>query len=213
MNKILSEMPILTDGTYAPIMPLWLVNGLRIFSVLFSLYVAWLGYLDWSKMPIFAKVTICLLAPAFLYFSLSSKKGWATYVSNPFFLADHKGVYLRHQNAFTTFLGSSNQDKKRQSQQCLFVPWCNIANIRIGSVSSSDGYSTAAVFDVKASAEEIANFFDDGLKDKMPTQENMKAVCFYHNSVPSPSKVVAHLQEMLNQYKQFPLKEKYERIG
>jgi hypothetical protein len=67
------------------------------------------------------------------------------------------------------------------------------------------------VFDVNASAEEIRAFFDDDLKDKKPIQSGMQAVCFYQNMPPSPRKVVAQLQTMLNQYQKSPISEKYER--
>jgi hypothetical protein len=211
MNKILPEMPTLTGEVYAPVMPMWLANSLRLFSLLFSLGAAWLGFHDWSNMPTFAKVIICILSPVFFFSALSSKKGWALYAKNPFFLADRSGMYFRHNQAFTTFIGNNNQDKKHQSQQCLFVPWNNIANIRVSKVSADDGYIDGAVFDVNARAEEVKAFFDVDLKDKNPIQAGMQAVCFYHNMPPTPRKVVAHLQEMLNKYKKSPLREKYER--
>lgn len=212
MNKILPEMPTLTGEVYAPTMPMWLAHGLRLFSLLFSLAVAWFGFHDWSNMPAFAKVIVCILAPAFFYFSLSSEKGWALYAKNPFFLADQSGMYFRHNQAFTTFMGNNNQNKKRNSQQCLFVPWSNIANIRVGKVSGSDGDVDGAIFDVNASAKEIEAFFDASVKDKKPIQTDMQAVCFYQNMPPTPCKVVAHLQSMMHQYKKSPLREKYDWV-
>lgn len=200
MNKILPEMPILTGEVYTPVMSIWLVNGLRLFSILFSLGAAWLSYHDWANMPTFAKLIVCILAPVFFFSSLSSKKGWALYAKNPFFLADQTGMYFRHNQAFITYIGNKNQDTKHQSQQCLFVPWSNIANIRVGKVSSEDGYTDGAIFDVNASAEEIKAFFDIDLKDKKPIQADIQAVCFYQNSLPSPRKVVEQLQNMLMQY-------------
>ena len=211
MNKRLPEMPTLTSDAYAAVMPLWLVNALRVFSLLFSLGAAWLGFQDWATIPLFAKVIICILAPTFFFLAISSKKGWALYATNPFFLADSSGMYFRHKDALTTFIGNNNQDKREKSKQWLFVPWHNISNIRVGMVSSSDGYSAGAVFDVYASAEEVVAFFYEGLKDKQPLQAEIKAVCFYQNAAPGPKKVVAHLQEMLNRYKKSPLRAKYER--
>jgi hypothetical protein len=212
MNKILPEMPALTSDVYAPVMPMWLANTLRLLSVTLAVYMAYLGYNEWSNMPTFAKVIICILSSAFFFFSLSSEKGWALYAKNPFFLADRSGMYFRHNQAFTTFIGNNNQDKKHKSQQWLFVPWSNIANIRVARVgSTTDGYSDAAAFDVIATAEEIRAFFDDDLKDKKPIQSGMQAVCFYQNMPPSPRKVVAQLQTMLNQYQKSPISEKYER--
>jgi hypothetical protein len=211
MNKILPEMPTLTGEFYAPVMPMWLANALRIFSLLFSLGVAWLGFHDWSSMPTFAKVIVCILAPAFFLISLSSKKGWATYALNPFFLADNAGMYFRHKDAFTTFIGNNNQEKKAKSKQWLFVNWTNIKNIRVARIITEDGNAKCAAFDINANEEEVKAFFIDDLADKKPIQTGMKAVCFYYQALPSPSKVVAQLQAMSKPNQRTYLREKYNR--
>jgi hypothetical protein len=200
MNIILPEMPNLTGDVYAPVMPMWFVNGLRVFSILFSSGVAWLSYKNWLEMPTFAKVIVSIFVPVFFLSAFSAKKWWATYSVTPFFLADHLGMYFQRNAALLTYIGNQNQYQKNQLKQWLFVPWKHIFHVRVAKVSTSDGYADGAVFDVKASSEEVSAFFDDDIKDRMPIQVGMKAVCFYINFPPAPRKVVARVQEMQNKY-------------
>lgn len=200
MNKILPEMPRLTGDVYAPVMPMWFVNGLRLFSLLFSSCVAWLSYRSWLEMPIFAKVIVSILIPLFFLSAFSAKKWWATYAVSPFFLADHLGMYFQRNASLLTYIGNKNQHQKNQLKQWLFVPWNHIFHVRVAKVSTSDGYADGAVFDVNASDEEATAFFDYDIKDRIPIQAGMKAVCFYMNFPPAPRKVVARVQEMKNKY-------------
>lgn len=76
MNKLLTEMPNLRSEAYAPAMPEWFSNLLRLISIMFAIGVVWLGFSDWAKMPLFAQIIICILPPVF-FFSAFSSRGWA----------------------------------------------------------------------------------------------------------------------------------------
>ena len=204
MNKILPEMPHLTGDVYAPVMPMWFANGLRLFALLFSLGMAWVGYQNWSDMPTFAKVIVGVLAPVLFFSALSSKNCWATFAVNPFFLANHLGMYFRQYDSLLYYIGNKNEHQKNIIKQWLLVPWKNIHHVSVAKVSTSDGYTDGAVFDVNAIDEEVSAFFDADIKDKKPMQAGMKAVSFYLNFPPAAKKVVERVQAMQLQYNRSP---------
>lgn len=138
-------MPNLTGDVYAPVMPMWFVNGLRLFTLFFSLGLAWLSYHDWSNMPIFARVIVAVLAPVFFLSALSAKKWWATFAVNPFFLADHLGMYFRRNDSFMHYIVNKNKHQKNGLKQWLFEPWQHINHVRVAKVNTSDGYTDGAV--------------------------------------------------------------------
>lgn len=210
MNKLLHEMPTLGSDAYAPTMPVGFTNFLRLVSILFATALVWLAMRDWATLPVWVLILICILAPVFFFSALNSR-GWALYSTTPFFLADHLGMYFKHTDALTKHLGKDAEIKNLQRKTWLFVPWENISNIRVAKVISHDGTSEGAALDVKATAEEIAQYFIDDLKDKEPMQDGQYAVAFYTNFPPRPRNVVSILQEMMRRYKKSALSEKYER--
>ncbi|MDO9365487.1 MAG: hypothetical protein Q7T58_03960 [Methylotenera sp.] len=210
MNKRLPEMPNLGSEAYAPMMPEWFANSLRLFSVLFAIALAWFSIHDWAKMPLWAQWLVCILVPAFLFSALHSK-GWSQYSSIPCFLADHLGMYFKHKNALTTHLGKNAEIENNQRKNWLFVPWENISNIRISKVSTHDGSFNGAVLDVKATEEELVAFFSGKQIDKHVRPDGSVSVAFYMNVPPMPRKVVAIVNEMMSRYKKSALSTKYER--
>ena len=210
MNKRLHEMPTLGSDAYAPTMPVWFTNLLRLVSILFATALVWLAMRGWATLPVWVLILICILAPVFFFSALNSR-GWALYSTTPFFLADHLGMYFKHRDALTKHLGKDAEIKNQQRKAWLFVPWENISNIRLAKVISHEGTSEGAAMDVKATAEEVAQFFIDDLKDKQSRQEDMFAVAFYTNFPPRPRHVVSILQEMMQLYKKSALSEKYKR--
>lgn len=203
-------MPTLGTYTYAPTMPVWFTNLLRLVSILFATALVWLGMRDSATLPNWTLVLICILAPVFFFSALSSR-GWALYSTTPFFIADHLGMYFKHTDASTKHLGKDAEIKNLQRKTWLFVPWENISSIRVAKVISYDGTSEGAALDVKATAEEIAQYFIDDLKDKQPMQNDLFAVAFYTNFPPRPRHVVSILQEMMRRYKKTALSERYKR--
>ena len=210
MNKQLPEIPNLGSEAYAPMMPEWFTHLLRLVSILFAVGVAWLGFREWAKAPLFAQIIICILPPAFL-FSAFSSKGWALYSSTPFFLANHLGMYFKHKNALTTHLGEDAQLENSQRKHWLFVPWENISNIRVSKVATHDGSFNGAVLDIKATNEEIDSFFAGSRIGKKLLPDGSVSVAFYMNVPPTPRSVVVILQDMMNRYQKSPLSAKYER--
>lgn len=210
MNKRLHEMPTLGSDAYAPTMPVVLTNLLRLVSILFAAALVWLGMRDWTTLPVWVLILICLLAPVF-FFSAFNSRGWALYAKTPFFLADHLGMYFKHRDAMTKHLGKDAEIKNLQRKTWLFVPWENISNIRVAKVVSYDGTSEGAAMDVKATAEEVTDFFIDDLEDRQPINSDRVAVAFYTNMPPRPRKIVSILQEMMARYKKSALSAKYER--
>jgi len=210
MNKRLPEMPDLGSEAYAPQMPVWFTHLLRLISILFAIALGWFGLHEWGSLPVWVQILVCILSPVFL-FSAFSSRGWAVYSTTPFFLADHLGMYFKHKDALTTHLGKNADVKNLQRKSWLFVPWENISNIRVAQLMTSDGTAEGAAFDVKANAEEVAEFFIDDLIEKQTMQPGMVAVGFYKNIPPAPQKVASVLQEMAARYKKSALSAKYER--
>jgi hypothetical protein len=210
MNKLLPEMPNLGSEAYAPKMPEWFTNLLRLISVLFAVGVAWLGFREWAKMPLFAQIIVCILPPAF-FFSAFSSRGWALYSSTPFFLANRLGMYFKHKNALITHLGKGAEAENSRRKSWLFVPWENIANIRVSKVTTHDGSFNGAVLDVKATKEELDQFFGRRRVDEKLLQDDSVTVAFYMNVPPMPRKVVTVLQDMMSRYKKSFSSARYER--
>lgn len=208
MNQRLPEMPHLGSEVYAPTMPVWLTNLLRLFSLVFALFVAWLGFHDWSKMPLWVLVIVCIIPPLFLMAAFSAK-GWAQYSSRPFFLADYHGMYFKHKEALITHVGKDAPIINEHRKNWLFVPWKNISNIRVSKIFTHHGSTSAAMFDVKATEDELADFLGRPIVADQLLQEGRVAVAFYMNILPAPSTVVDTLQAMLSRFKQSPLRKKY----
>lgn len=210
MNKLLTEMPNLGSEAYAPTMPEWFSNLLRLISIMFAIGVVWLGFSDWAKMPLFAQIIICILPPVF-FFSAFSSRGWAQYSVMPFFLADRLGMYFKHKNALITHLGKDAQLENSQRKHWLFIPWENISNIRVSKVTTHDGSFNGAVLDVKATKEELDQFFGGCRVDEKLLQDDSVTVAFYMNVPPTPRKVVTVLQDMMSRYKKSFSSARYER--
>lgn len=206
MNQRLPQMPKLEGEVYAPVMPKWAANLLRLLSLGFSVGAAGLGFYEWHHMPIFARVIVVILSPAMMIAAIHPK-GWATLSAIPFFLADKDGLYFKHKMSGVTHLGGDAELKNALRASWLFVPWKHISNFRIETVRSNNGFSKAGVLDVVASDEELKDFFGYWIY-----QESGEAsVAFYANTPPAPRTVVNTLKEMMAKYKNSLLREKYER--
>ncbi len=210
MNKRLPEMPNLGSEVYAPMMPTWFTHLLRLLSVLFAVALAWFSIHDWAKMPLWVQLLVCILVPAFFFSALHSK-GWSQYSSTPFFLADHLGMYFKHKHALTTHLGKNAEIENNRRKSWLFVSWENISNIRVSKVTTHDGSFNGAVLDVKATDEDIEEFFAGRQVDKHLQQDGSVSVAFYMNVPPTPRKVAVIVNEMMSRYKKSALSTKYER--
>jgi hypothetical protein len=210
MNKRLPEMPSLGSEAYAPMMPKWFTNLLRLISLLFAIAVAWFSIHDWAQMPLWVKLLVCILVPVF-FFSALHAKGWSQYSSTPFFLADHLGMYFKHKHAVTLHLGKNAEAENNRRKSWLFVPWKNISNIRVSKVATHDGSTNGAVLNVKATEEELQDFFADIQVDKHLQQDGSVSVAFYMNVPPMPRTVVAIANDMMSRHKKSALSTKYER--
>ena len=205
-------MPNLGSDAFAPVMPKWFTNLLRLISIAFALAVTWFSIHDWAKMPVWVQGLVCVLVPAF-FFSAFHSKGWALYSTVPFFLADHRGMYFKHKHALTTHLGKDAEVKNKLRKTWLFVPWQNISNIRVAKVATHEGSFNGAVLDIKATNEESEEFFAGRKIDKNSQQDGSVSVAFYMNFPPTPRKVVAILQEMMGRYKKSELSAKYTKFN
>ena len=207
MNKILPEMPILSGDVYAPVVPRWTTILLQCtfigFAIALLKITAFFSNQTWLELPLFFKGLMLVLVPVFIFGGLHPK-GWKNLSTNPFFMACSEGIY------FPFVVGGRSYRKGVNLKSWLLVPWKNISNIRTEKHDiGGDGKSLCAVFDIKAADEELRDFFiSHKWIDKITGHTS---IVFYGNSPPSPSKVVDHLQVMLNQYKKSPLREKYER--
>ncbi|MDP3087397.1 MAG: hypothetical protein Q8M99_04265 [Methylotenera sp.] len=192
MNKILPEKPLLPGDVYAPVLPRWLTISIQLFSLCFAIAITWFSYLDWTNMPLFFKVLALLLLASFI-FGTFHPKGWQRLSIDPFFFANVEGIFF----PFTRT--SYSYDKGVNVNSWLFVPWQNISHLRSEKHDTDgDGKSFCAVFDIKATDEELRDFFiSHKWIDKITGNTS---IVFYRNNPPSPSKVVARLQVIQNQY-------------
>jgi hypothetical protein len=187
MNQILSEVPNVSSHYYAPCAPKWLNYIVRTLFILAGIIITVLSISDWDTMPLGFRILVCVLVPAFFLIALYSK----IWTQQPYFLANHSGMYFRPSGSLV--IGQAPR------KLWLFVPWKNISNIRVAKIMSGDT-SKGAAFDVKASHEEVAEFFHHyGYpEDKNQSQVNGMAVVFYDNYPPSPSTIVSDLLELTN---------------
>jgi len=192
MNKILPEKPLLSGDVYGPFIPRWLTIFLQLFSLCFAVATTWFSYHDWTSMSLFFKVIASVLV-AFFIFGTFHSKGWQSLSKYPFFLANVEGIFF----PFTRT--SYSYDKGVNVNSWLFVPWQNISHLRTEKHDTDgDGKLLCAVFDIKATDEELRDFFiSHKWIDKITGNTS---IVFYRNNPPSPSKVVARLQEIQNQY-------------
>lgn len=200
-------MPNLGSEAYAPMMPKWATNMLRLLSLGFAVGSAWLAMQEWHRMPLFAQVIMAILPPAMLY-AAAHPKGWATLSTVPFFLADRNGLYFKHKMADVTHLGKDAESKNALRAGWLFVPWEHISNIRIEKVRGNEGTVSGGVLDVQASEDELKDFFGHWQYQK----SGEASVAFYVNIPPSPRTVVAQVQEMMGRYKKSALSVQYSRF-
>lgn len=209
MIKLLPEMPTLTGDVYAPVMPRWLTNLLRLLFIAFAVVTMRFSIHDWAEMPVFFRVLSCILIPGFLFFALHPR-GWAQLSVKPFFMADQLGMYFPHNYNLVNAIGKNAEDLDRQFRQWLFVPWENISNVRTESLDiGNDGKTLCAVFDIKAFSPEFESYFVSKHWDDKQTGND--AIAFYCNMSPSPRKVILVLQEIMARHKKSLLSAKYER--
>lgn len=211
MIRLLPEMPALLGDVYAPVMPRWLTNLLRLLFIGFAVITAWFSAHDWADMPVLFKVLVCILIPVFLFGALHPR-GWAQLSVVPFFMADHLGMYFPHNYGLVDAIGKNAEDLNRQFKQWLFVPWENISNVRAEYLDiGQDGKTLCAVFDIQAFSPEFESYFVS--KRWVDKQTGSDAVAFYCNMPPSPRKVIQVLQEMMDEYKKSRLRAKYVRAN
>ena len=98
------------------------------------------------------RVFMCIMIPAF-FFAAFHPMVWAAGSKTPFFIADRHGMYFISNSRYIIRLGGKTPDR---TKTWLFVPWENIANIRETTVSDYESKSSGAVFDIKASPEQVS---------------------------------------------------------
>lgn len=179
-NQILTNMPAVDDRTYAPHMPEWLKICIRISLAAMTAALAYLTGQNSAVMPLWTKILVFILIPAFAWMFLNGKM-WRML---PYFMADTKGMY---------FISNSS---RINGTRRLFVPWQNIRNIR--PARADDGENTlSATLDIKASHEHIAEFFNMHGAPKPRFEAIAESeyipVIFYNNLPPSPKAVVKQL--------------------
>lgn len=198
---MLPEMPGLQWEHYAPCIPEWFINLLRIVFLGLGVLMAKVVFENWQMMPLWVSILFCVLIPV-IFLGVFHSRGLGFWSSNPLFLADHLGMYFSDSNRVVWAVGV-----KQPQNRWLFVPWENISKIWVATISDSEGYSKSAVIDVNASLEEVNQFFGYVIvgenkrknryeyvrADKQQCETGDVSVDFYSGPFPNQNKVVATL--------------------
>ncbi|HNZ57323.1 MAG TPA: hypothetical protein PKL58_08200 [Methylophilaceae bacterium] len=205
MNRILPERPILTSDVYAPVMPRWVTICLQLIFIGFAITIVMMtdffSNRVWAEFPFFFKGLMFVLLPTFI-FGAFHPKGWKSLSTDPFFVACSEGIYF-------PFISHGGLVKSVDPKSWLFVSWKNMSNIRTEKLDiGGEGKSLCAVFDIKATNDELRDFFLSHKWADKVTGNN--SIVFYGNAFPSPKKVAAELQEMMDKNKKNSLMRKNE---
>lgn len=194
-NQVTHEMPAPRSDLYAVVAPRWFTAMLRFQTAALVAITAWFAFRSWSEIPVAIKLLLWVLWPALSFVALHPTKGWGRFSTQPFLLANRSGMYFPSHRPYV--LGQTS------TSSWLFVPWHNIANLRVDKFSDSDGTSACAAFDVRASEEHIGEFFLGRTKAQVqaPASDAMQsrefvAVAFYAHRPPHPRKVVENLANL-----------------
>ena len=122
----------------------------------------------------------------FLIFAFHPRWGL---IEPPFFLANRKGMYFNPSGTL--------QFGRLPRKVWLFVPWKNISNIRVSQIVKGE-YSKGMAMDVKASSDEVAEFFGHyGIpSDRNQFNDGRFSVVFYEQS--HSKKLVAKLLNLMS---------------
>ena len=199
MIRMLPEMPELVGDFYAPVMPRWFNNVLRFSLLSFGLAVAFLLLKGFDHMNVLEKVLLTILPVAFLFMAIHPR-GLTGLSKTPFFLADIKGMYLRHRMAEGLEVGHLAEIENTKRKSWIFIPWTAISNIRVEKVSmGDDGYgSYSVVFDLKGiNRRDVEPFLLSIFHEHPPDF----SAAFYCSILPFPSNVAATLQYVMSKSK------------
>ena len=140
------------DGEfYAPVMPRWFNNLLRLIFALFGLGAAYMCLKGWGQTHVLLIIFLSIFSVVFVSLAIHPG-GVARFSNTPFLMADRHGMYFKHRMTGATELGPDADNENAIRKKWIFIPWAAISNIRIAPVSkyglSSDDYMLGAIFDL-----------------------------------------------------------------
>jgi hypothetical protein len=184
MNRILEALPEIGKEDYSNNPPRWFKYFFKFLSALVGAGMAIWTVSDWQTMPIGFRLMVCILVPSFLLFAFHPNWGLT---EPPSLLANHLGMYFSPSGS----LRFGQQPRK----VWLFVPWENISNIRYTRIVKGE-FSKGMVMDVKASSDEIDEFFGHYGKpsDRKQFEDGRISVVFYEGG---SQKLVTNLLSLM----------------
>ena len=189
MNRILDELPEIRNGDYSSNPPMWFRYFFKLLYALSGIGLAIWAVSDWQGMEVGFRVMLSAMVPLFLIFAFHPRWGLT---EPPSFLANHLGMYFKPSGIK---LSGGFRLGQLPRKVWLFVPWRNISNIRVSRIIKGE-FSKGMIMDVKASSDEVAEFFwPYGIpSDSKPFNDGRTSVAFYENS---SQKVVAKLLNLM----------------
>lgn len=186
-NRELSVLPALGSEAYEHRPPVWLVQTVRGLLALGGLVLLWQMVGD--DAPLLLRVFLGGLAAAFWFF-VFTRQIWGKVVR---FVADRQGIYFPSNDLYAGVVG-----RRVQVHHWLFVPWCNISNLRLDQVRDSDGQPRPCVaFEVQLAGSQEANFFyyvaePDGQRYDIHGARSLA----YGDNPPAPKDTLIRLQRL-----------------
>ena len=199
MIRILPEMPKLAGDFFAPVMPRWFNNVLRIVILICGLAIVFILLGEFNHLNVLEKILLGILPVVFIFMATHSR-GVMSLSKTPFFLADINGIYLKHRLAGTPEVGQNAEIENAKRKLWIFIPWTAITIIRTEKVMLGD--------DGKGSYSVVIDLEGINRKDVEPfllsifnEQSHKFSAAFYCNMLPFPSSVAATLQYMMSKSK------------
>lgn len=186
-NRILTNLPVLGSDAYEHRTPAWLVNSVRGILALAGLYLLWETVS--GDEPLLLRAIMGLLVAGFWFF-VFTRQIWGKVVR---FTADRQGIYFPCNDLLVSVLG-----RRVHVQQWLFVPWCNISNLRLDQVRDSDGQACPCIaFEVQLSGSQEADFFQhiEHPDSQRYSADGARSLA-YGDNPPSPQDTLTKLQNL-----------------
>jgi len=172
MNRILDELPAIGVGDYSNNPPMWFRYFFKCLFAMTGIGLAMATILNWHEMQTGFRFLIFVLVPLLLFFAFHPRLGLT---DPPSVLANSLGMYFNPSGSLH-FGGIPRK-------VWLFVPWKNISNIRVSRIVKGE-FSEGMAMDVKASSDEVAEFFGHyGIPaDSKQFNDGRISVVFYESS-------------------------------
>ncbi len=185
-NRVLTSLPTFNGEHYVHRTPLWLIRTMR------SLFALGGAFLLWQVLrgndPLLVRGFMVLLAAGFWLFAFA-RQIWEKVVR---FVADRQGIYFPSNDLVVSVLG------RPQVHQWLFVPWCNIRNLRLAYSIDNDGdRGLSIVFDVQLADTQEVDFFRHVAhpEGQVYASDGARSLA-YRDNPPAPKDTLARLQAL-----------------